>query len=583
MAERNNDTTGAQAATRATRRPGRPPASPEGSTADGGPSAAESDIFDGRYRILERLGEGGMAEVFLCEDLLLRRKVAVKKLMTGADQAELELFRKETAAAHSITHPNVARTYDIGAASGRHYISMEWLHGETLMRRVRRAPLAAAEVRALAVPLCRGLHAAHRAGIVHRDLKPANVMLVRDSRKVVVMDFGIAGLVGSIPDAQPENSGPAGASPAIDAGTGNDPSAWSVTSAGRGTPAYMAPEQWRQESGDARTDIYALGVILYVALTCKSPFPARTIDELRELHYSAPPPDVSEVAEGVDRDLAGLIQRCMAKRPEDRPSTMAEVIDALDMPRRRRKWLVGTAIATAVTALLAVALYAGIFTVAKGAVLKEVRPGVERLARLAALELDPAALRTFRKPADMAAAAFKRHLVIVKRYAAESPEIKAVYVLQKTDREGFFAFRLDNDPLDRDDNGDGEISEDEEGSPPGSIYDGTDFPAMAASIRTGKATSDPAFGRDQWGVTLSGYAPVRRADGTVTDMFVGIDVGNEQLDALAHGLELVLGVVLALFVAAYGWATWPARGGGSRWTRLLARRARTRDVSDEPL
>lgn len=518
----------------------------------------QHDVLDGRYRVIRPIGSGAMASVFLCEDLLLRRQVALKQLEFGASEADLELFRRETAATHAITHPNVARTYDIGQADNRHYISMEWLDGETLMQRIRRQPLTAQEVRQMAVPLCQGLNAAHQAGVVHRDLKPANIMLVGDGRHVVVMDFGIAGQVGSVSAGDLPDGG-------------DQVSPWGVTSAGRGTPAYMAPEQWRQEGGDARTDIYALGVILYVSLTVKSPFVANSIDDLQRAHLDTPAPDVRAIAPAVDAELAGLIRACMAKEPADRPPTMGAVIDTLEGPQRRRKWLKGLLTAGALAATMAIALNAGLFAVAKTALLHQVRPAVERLARLVASDLPAADLRAVTGPEAMKTAPFQRLLKVVKGFRAESADTKAVYVLRATPTPNRFVFVLDDRPDDHDDDGDGVISPKEQGSPPGLPYDGTNFPGMARTLRTGAPQADDVFGRDQWGVTLSGYAPIRDAAGAPTDMFVGVDVGNEQLNRLAAGLRWVLFVGFALLWLLYAIASSPVAGGGTRWVRWLGR------------
>ena len=528
----------------------------------GRPFHANNGVLDGRYRLIKSLGEGGMAEVYLAEDLLLRRQVALKRLETSDRTAiaELELFRKEAAVTHAITHPNVARTYDIGDSDGVHYISMELLEGETLMTRIRRKPLTAAECRAIAVPLCKGLRAAHQAGIVHRDLKPANVMLVNDERHVVVMDFGIAGQAGSVSD---------GAAPTEDYSA----SPWGVTSAGRGTPAYMAPEQWRQESGDERTDIYALGVILYVALTCKSPFPARTIEELESHHETTPPPDVSAIAEGVDKELARLIQRCMAKRPGDRPANMDEVLDGIANPGRRRRWARNVALAMAVSALLLAGVFAGIFELAKSALLHEVRPAVTRLARLAASDLDASVLATFRDPAVMKTPQFRAVVEKMKACAQDSADIKACYVLRKTAKRGVFIFVADDKPLDEDDNGDGTIQPREEGSPVGLEYDGNDYPAMLQTAEGGGPQSDKKFAADQWGLALSGYAPILTADGKATDMFLGVDAGNLQLDGLRTRLETFLSLAFVFLVLAFGWFTFPLRGTTTRWQRLTKRLA----------
>lgn len=522
-------------------------------------------VLDGRYRLVDKLGQGGMGSVFLVDDLLLRRRVALKtlRLDVASGDDELERFRKEAAITHAIHHPNVARTYDIGEEDGVHYMSMEWLDGETLMDRIRaRGKLDPAEVRSLAVPLCLGLRAAHRAGIVHRDLKPANIMLVPDERQLVVMDFGIAASISETRSS-------------IDMATQQRPSEgidspWEVTSAGRGTPAYMAPEQWDGVSGDARTDIYAFGVILYVALTAKAPFRGRTPQEISGHHRESPAPDVRAEVVDVDRDLAQLIQLCMAKRPEDRPADMDAVLDLLRRSERRRAWARNAAVNAVLTAVGTLGLGATLYGVVSHAVLAEMKPAMSRLAELVAHDLDPADLARLQRPEDMKTDAFARVHGTLAATREANPEIKGLYVMRATEQAGRYRFVADAEPYDHDDNGDGVIDDAERGAETGQSYDGSPYPAMVAALKTGRPQVDEDFAVDDWGVSLSGYAPIRSATGKRT-MFVGVDVGNAQLQALRRRLALVLGIVATLLVLAAGWATFPLAGGGTLWHRLMRR------------
>jgi serine/threonine-protein kinase len=263
----------------------------------------EGKPLSGRYPMRSKLGEGGMGTVYLADDLLLGRVVAVKALFDEDQFADEDLarFRKEVAAAHAVHHPNVARTYDLGASGGVQYLTMEHLPGETLMSRIRKGKVPSDELIEIAVPLCEGLRAAHKAGVVHRDLKPANVMLVGGERKVAIRDFGIA---RTMAEATGEDLTQSRKSPS---GHYIASTPWDVTSAGLGTPAYMAPERWNEQHGDPRTDIDALGVILYVALTGKAPYAATTADEMGEMHKSVPIPDVRQEVKEVPAHLARLI------------------------------------------------------------------------------------------------------------------------------------------------------------------------------------------------------------------------------------------------------------------------------------
>ena len=222
-------------------------------------------LLGGRYRIVERLGHGGMGQVYRADDLKLGQQVALKFLPPDVDKdpARLTQLHTEVRMARQVSHPNVCRVYDIDEVEGHTFISMEYVDGEdlaSLLRRIGRFP----EDRALAISrqVCAGLAAAHECGIVHRDLKPANVML-DGTGKIRLADFGLAGLTGE--------------------------------SIRAGTPAYMAPEQLAGREVTARSDIYALGLVLYEIFTGERALDAQNLAELirkREQSGILPPTSV---------------------------------------------------------------------------------------------------------------------------------------------------------------------------------------------------------------------------------------------------------------------------------------------------
>jgi hypothetical protein len=322
----------------------------------------------------------------------------------------------------------------------------------------------------------------------------------------------------------------------------------------------MAPEQWDGQGGDARTDVYSLGVILYVALTGKAPFKARTAEELAEQHRRAPVPDVRSEAPGVDRDLALLIAWCMAKRPEDRPQDMNAILHRLQGPAARRNYALSV-LGVAVISLLAVVLAGfGIWRVFAGALLVQVRPSLARLAELVARDLQAEDLDQVRTMSDIGSPAWQRVLAILVRYKKANPEVKYVYTMRRTDRPGTFAFVVDEDWLEKDDDGDGVISEDETLVQPGRLYDGRHLSAMVAVLPRGAPTVDAAFDRDAWGVTISGYAPVLRR-GRVDRYFVGVDVGVEQLEVFRTSLTLIFGLAWLGLVLAFALWRYPRERG----------------------
>ncbi|WNZ59968.1 protein kinase [Myxococcus sp. MxC21-1] len=275
----------------------------------------EGALFAGRYVLEELAGRGGMGAVYRARDTLVGDVVALKLLELGASPAPewLERFRREVRLARRITHRHVARTFDLGEHSGRLYLTMEYVAGEslqTLMEREHTVPPARAA--RLVLALCEGLAAAHAAGVVHRDLKPANV-LVEVRGRVVLTDFGIARAL---------------------AGEGA-----SRTQGLVGTPMYMAPEQLESGEVDARADLYATGLVLYQLLTGAPPFAGDSPMAVAVARLRQPPPDPRLLA-AVPDALAELVLACLSREPSGRPRDAACVADAL------RQWLgsVGEAI-----------------------------------------------------------------------------------------------------------------------------------------------------------------------------------------------------------------------------------------------
>ena len=218
----------------------------------------------GHYRIVRRLGGGGMGEVYLAEDTQLGRRVAVKILPARltADSSLVARFRQEARAASALNHTNIVTIYEVGEAEGTHFIATEYVDGVTLRERMSRAPLTVAEALDIAAQIAAALSKAHSAGVVHRDIKPENVMLAEEGH-AKVLDFGIAKLVEQTRDSATEA-----------------PTALKVeTSPGSvmGTAHYMSPEQTRAlRDVDARTDVWSLGVVVYEMLAGRLPFEGET-------------------------------------------------------------------------------------------------------------------------------------------------------------------------------------------------------------------------------------------------------------------------------------------------------------------
>ena len=259
-------------------------------------------LIAGRYRIIALLGKGGMGEVYRADDLTLGQAVALKFLPDEAasDEGMLERFRNEVRVARRVSHPNVCRVYDVGDVDGQTFFTMEYVDGEdlgSLLRRIGRLPQDKAIE--IARQLCAGLAAAHAKGVLHRDLKPANIML--DGRgQVVITDFGLAGLADTI--------------------RGNE-----IRS---GTPAYMSPEQLAGKEVSSRSDIYALGLVLYEVFTGKRAFAEKTAG-VAQGFVDRTPSRPSSVVKDLDPVVEKVILRCLEVEASSRPATALAVAAAL--------------------------------------------------------------------------------------------------------------------------------------------------------------------------------------------------------------------------------------------------------------
>lgn len=309
------------------------------------PSAPTGELYAGRYQIERMVGRGGMGTVYRAVDVMVGDVVALKVLDAEITRApeQLEWFRREVRLARRITHPNVARTHDMGEQGGAHYISMEFIEGTTLqdVLRVRegearrRLALEPARAARIAMAVCDGLAAAHAAGVVHRDLKPANI-LIENTGRVVLTDFGIARAL------------------ADDGGR---------TQGLVGTPLYMAPEQVSGQPVDVRTDIYAVGLMLFEMLVGSLPFAGDSPLAAALARLTKPPPDPRTLQAELPEPLAELVLQCLAQQPADRPASASEVADRL------RGWLTAAGESLApgagspVLAAMAAAAHSGATTV----------------------------------------------------------------------------------------------------------------------------------------------------------------------------------------------------------------------------
>jgi predicted Ser/Thr protein kinase len=304
----------------------------EGENAEADPFATRQafsagDVFAGRYRMIARVGRGGMGDVWRADDMVLETPVALK-LIHSANPSDRSRILQEVRLARQVTHPAVCRVFDVGEAGETIFFSMEFVQGEDLASLLRRTGrLTSERVVEIAHQLCAGLAAAHAEGVFHRDLKPANVLIDQDGR-VRITDFGIAVTTSDL-----------------------------ATSVIVGTLGYMAPEQLAGAAISNRTDIYALGVVLFELVTGQ---PCHTLSP------EDPSARLSRLAPGVNPDLARAILKATARDPKDRPASALEMSEALrdvdtagtkvsaSSHQRTRRWLAGAAIVAALIAAAAV-------------------------------------------------------------------------------------------------------------------------------------------------------------------------------------------------------------------------------------
>lgn len=259
------------------------------------------------YRILSKLGGGGMGVVYEAEDTRLRRRVALKFLPEETVSATaLARFRREAEAASALNHPHICTIHDVGEHNGRPFIVMEKLEGQTLTHFILSNPLPPDRILTLGAEIADALAAAHAAGIIHRDIKPANIFVTRRG-DAKLLDFGLARLEEPSLLSVDPNAATIG---------GRD----DVTVPGTtlGTLAYMSPEQTRGETLDARSDIFSLGVVLYEMLSGQKPFTGEAVTEILLRIVMNEPRDIAAAAFGITPALAAVVRRCMQKQPEAR-------------------------------------------------------------------------------------------------------------------------------------------------------------------------------------------------------------------------------------------------------------------------
>src|SRR6266481_4747108 len=282
------------------------------------------------YRIVSKIGAGGMGEVYLAEDSRLHRKVALKILPVemAAHHDRMRRFKQEATAAAALNHPNIAHIYEIGESGGTNFIAMEFVEGMTLREKIHSDKTELRKLLRYLQHTAEGLAKAHTAGIVHRDLKPDNIMITRDGH-AKILDFGLAKLV------EPQLSDAGAGENLGDAATAIMQQ-HSTPGMIMGTVGYMSPEQAQGKTSeiDQRSDIFSFGCILFEAATRHKPFEGDSIvKSLHSLIYE-PAPQIKDLNPSAPADLQRIIRRCLAKDPDERYQSIKEVRIELKELRR---------------------------------------------------------------------------------------------------------------------------------------------------------------------------------------------------------------------------------------------------------
>ena len=283
-----------------------------------------ADSLVSHYRIVRKLGEGGMGEVYLAQDTKLERKVALKVLPNdvASDGERLKRFGQEARAASALNHPNILTIYEIGETEGTHYISTEFVDGETLRDALHSKGIDLDKTLDIAIQTASALAAAHEAGIIHRDIKPENIMLRRDGL-VKVLDFGLAKLTEA-------------GDPRIDSEGETRAQVKTAPGVIMGTVQYMSPEQTRGKPTDARSDIWSLGCVIYEMAAGKPPFSGETAADIIAEIVKMDPEPLGSIAPDTPERLDEIISKALEKSPDERYQTVKDLlIDVRRLKKRR--------------------------------------------------------------------------------------------------------------------------------------------------------------------------------------------------------------------------------------------------------
>ncbi len=530
------------------------------------------DIFDhpstiwtakSKFRIDEQIGSGGMGIVWKGFDLTLHRPVAIKALHPRflSQLQVVRRFQMEALIIGALRHPNIVQVYEVVDDDKSPMIIMEYVEGHQLDHVIRDTGAAMEQLVGYLITICDALGFAHSRGILHRDIKPGNIMITSEGHPKI-MDFGIAKRLLET-DFQLDTE---------------------KTTEGMilGSPSFMSPEQASggQQNLDTRADIYSLGGTIYHALTGKAPIRGESAIEAIDAVLNWQPPPPSHLNQSLPIELDSICMKALEKNPDNRYQSAREMSDDLrrfraGMPVLAHPYRFTEKVARAIShekrvfaiaVIVAIAMFAGIvyavstlYHVSRASLIQELREKVMGIAATAALMIDPVVVERVRTVADKETLEFRQLVRLLKNIKAQNERVEFVWIMRKSSQHpGYSEFVAENDLLDSfeelDKDHDGILAPHEQRVEPGMLYkESLDFPQLAAGYIN--PTADHEIEQlDQWGVSLSGYAPIRDFHGNSIAV-LGVDMRLGQvyesfilIDRAYHWILIIAAIATIVFI-----------------------------------
>lgn len=518
-------------------------------------NATANRTISNKYRVESEIGAGGMGSVNKGFDISLQRPVAIKSLHGRYCEHPyvLRRFLLEAQIVGTLRHPNIVQVYEVIESDERPMIVMEYVDGMQFGDLVASGELSRERLVDCLITICDAVGFAHSRGILHRDIKPSNIMVTSDGHPKI-MDFGIAKRLEE---------------PRTTEGDVERTRSGMVL----GSPGYMAPEQARgdHENLDNRADIYSLGGTIYQAFTGQAPIRGVSAYEILDsiLHWQPPPP--SQIATALPLDLEAICLKALSKNPKDRYQTAYEMADDLrrfrdGMPVLARQYSAWEKVtravrhekrAFAIGMVAAAVMFAGILyavtvlhRVSRASIVDELRNKVMGIAVTASMVVDPAIVERIRSPADIDTPECRQLVALLSEIKKKNDRIEYIWVMRRSEqRPGFSEFVAENDTLaddaELDQNHNGVVDAGEQRVVPGMLFEESmEYPELHAGY-SGPAADRTIGKMDQWGVSLSGYAPIRDANGNSIAV-LGVDMRLGQVHESFTMIDRVYRWIVAL-------------------------------------